>query len=313
MNNKLKNRGLVISGGGSKGAFAGGLAKKLYENGHRWDNFYGTSTGALLNTLIAVNDFNTLEKIYTTSTNRTIFNKPPLNQRGKINIFRFIWRSLIGRKSIGDADNLLKLLKKTYTYSQNLRVIDENKSICSCVVNYTLGRPEFKYNTKETYENFIKYTYASASVPLAMDLVKINEYEYLDGGVMEHVPLQQAINDGMHEIDVILLRPNYSEINTIWKSKNVINVAMRSFQLMMKEIAETDLILGKLQNKLNKNIKINIYYIPHDLIGNSLVFNPKIMKEWWDSGYRVDIPYYSQPKNLRGLTISEHRIKVLEL
>ena len=42
-------RALVISGGGSKGAFAGGVAEYLMQElGHRYDLFLGTSTGSLL-------------------------------------------------------------------------------------------------------------------------------------------------------------------------------------------------------------------------------------------------------------------------
>ena len=42
-------RALVISGGGSKGAFAGGIAQYLLEEENQtYDLFLGTSTGSLL-------------------------------------------------------------------------------------------------------------------------------------------------------------------------------------------------------------------------------------------------------------------------
>ena len=42
-------RALVISGGGSKGAFAGGVAQYLMEvRGNQYDLLLGTSTGSLL-------------------------------------------------------------------------------------------------------------------------------------------------------------------------------------------------------------------------------------------------------------------------
>lgn len=47
-------RALVISGGGSKGAFAGGVAHHLIEEaGRKYDLFLGTSTGSLLVTHLA--------------------------------------------------------------------------------------------------------------------------------------------------------------------------------------------------------------------------------------------------------------------
>lgn len=42
-------KALVISGGGSKGAFAGGVAEYLMKDkGKTYDLFLGTSTGSLL-------------------------------------------------------------------------------------------------------------------------------------------------------------------------------------------------------------------------------------------------------------------------
>ena len=50
-------KALVISGGGSKGAFAGGVAQYLMEQEKReYDMFLGTSTGSLLAPHLAVND-----------------------------------------------------------------------------------------------------------------------------------------------------------------------------------------------------------------------------------------------------------------
>lgn len=309
---KTKKRALVVSGGGAKGAFAGGLAHKLYERGHRWDKYYGTSTGALLNTLIPLNDFDGLKDIYTNVNNRSIFDKPPFNQKGRLNIFRAIWRAITGRTSIGRARNLRKLITSTYTEKKHDEIITRGKHICACVTNYSKGHVEYAYNTEHEYETFVDYVFASASVPIAMDLVEINGQEYLDGGVMEHVPLQQAIKDGADEVDVIVLRPNYNELEMYWESKNMVNVVMRSMQLMMKEISESDLIVGKLKNELNKNVLINLYYVPHDLTGNSLVFNPKTMKIWWETGYEVDIPDYVDEENTSGLRLKEYRITVME-
>jgi NTE family protein len=49
-------KALVISGGGSKGAFAGGVAQYLLEKeADKYDIFIGTSTGSLLISHLALN------------------------------------------------------------------------------------------------------------------------------------------------------------------------------------------------------------------------------------------------------------------
>ncbi len=60
---------LVISGGGSKGAFAAGV---VCENQKEYDYYYGTSTGALVVLLTAVGKYDLLEEICTTIDNGDI-------------------------------------------------------------------------------------------------------------------------------------------------------------------------------------------------------------------------------------------------
>ena len=59
-------RALVISGGGSKGAFAGGVAQYLLQNkNQKYDLFIGTSTGSVLIPHLALGK---IEKIYNVFT-----------------------------------------------------------------------------------------------------------------------------------------------------------------------------------------------------------------------------------------------------
>lgn len=49
--------GLVLEGGGAKGAYHAGAVKALMENGYNFDGVMGTSIGALNGVMIAQNDF----------------------------------------------------------------------------------------------------------------------------------------------------------------------------------------------------------------------------------------------------------------
>ena len=58
-------KALVISGGGSKGAFAGGVAQYLIqEEGRKYDIFVGTSTGSLLISHLALGKLDKIKEIY---------------------------------------------------------------------------------------------------------------------------------------------------------------------------------------------------------------------------------------------------------
>ena len=56
-------KALVISGGGSKGAFAGGVAEYLLkEKKNTYDIFLGTSTGSLMVSHLALGKIDALKK-----------------------------------------------------------------------------------------------------------------------------------------------------------------------------------------------------------------------------------------------------------
>lgn len=71
-------RALVISGGGSKGAFAGGVAQYLIQEKNRnYDLYLGTSTGSLLIPHLAAGNIQKVYDIYTNVNQRKIFSINP--------------------------------------------------------------------------------------------------------------------------------------------------------------------------------------------------------------------------------------------
>ena len=70
-------KALVISGGGSKGAFGGGVAQYLIEEKNReYDLLIGTSTGSLLVPFLAVKKLDKLKEVYTNVTQEDIISNP---------------------------------------------------------------------------------------------------------------------------------------------------------------------------------------------------------------------------------------------
>ena len=88
-------RALVISGGGSKGAFAGGVAQYLIEEEKRnYDLFLGTSTGSLLVSHLALKKIQEIKKAFTNVNQKSVFDNSPYlivrngeEERIKINHF----------------------------------------------------------------------------------------------------------------------------------------------------------------------------------------------------------------------------------
>jgi len=77
-------RALVISGGGSKGAFAGGVAQYLIEEkGHEYDLLIGTSTGSLLVSHLGLKNVEKIKNVYTNVNQNAIFNRRPFTIKKK--------------------------------------------------------------------------------------------------------------------------------------------------------------------------------------------------------------------------------------
>ena len=71
-------KALIISGGGSKGAFAGGIAEYLINDCcNQYDLFVGSSTGSLLLPHLALGKIKKIKKIYTSVTQQDIFSISP--------------------------------------------------------------------------------------------------------------------------------------------------------------------------------------------------------------------------------------------
>ena len=80
-------RALVISGGGSKGAFAGGIAQYLTQEAHQqYDFFLGSSTGSLLISHLALGELNYIQSVFTSVTQAQIFSNCPFTIRYKNNL-----------------------------------------------------------------------------------------------------------------------------------------------------------------------------------------------------------------------------------
>jgi len=116
-----------------------------------------------------------------------------------------------------------------------------------------------------------------------MSLAKKNGFEYADGGLGCVVPIREAIKRGATEVDAIILEAENMEYNKVL-GKNPFSLMLNLYSFVLDQVEYHDVIEGKLA-ALNKNVKLNIYYTPTKLTENSLVFNKKLMTEWWKQGY----------------------------
>lgn len=285
-------RALVISGGGSKGAFAGGVAQYLMEElQHDYDIFVGTSTGSLLISHLALNEVKKIREVFTSVNQKSIFNSCPFVTKkdkfgGKqigINHFNVVRNFLKGKKTFGESKNLRKLIGKTFTENEFNTLKNAKKEVVVTVSNLSLNQVEYKSVNDFEYEDFLDWIWISSNFTPFMSLVKKEGCEYADGGFGSMVPIEEAINRGATKVDVIVLETEVTYYNRL-PSKNVFSLLTNMHSYMADRIEKQNIRIGKFV-AANKDVIINLYYTPTVLTTNSLIFDKKMMGLWWERGY----------------------------
>jgi NTE family protein len=284
-------KALVISGGGAKGAWAGGFTEYLVkEKGMHWDILVGSSTGSLLVPLIAIDAWDDLKRAYTTSRQGDIFSNCPfvidkINQtfRARFNHFRIFLQFLQGRKTLGESRSLKHLIRSTLTPDKWEQLGQSDKQVIVTVSNLTHNVIEYKYARDCSYEDFCDWIWMSCNMVPFMSLAFKDGCEYADAGFGNPIPIQEAINLGATEIDVIVLQPRH-HVTTSPPATNAFMLMLKTFNFMQHQLAHDDIQISLSESRLTGN-KIRLLHTPLELTDNSFIFDPGQMLKWWHMGY----------------------------
>jgi predicted patatin/cPLA2 family phospholipase len=294
-------KALVISGGGSKGAFAGGVAQYLMQDlGREYDMFLGTSTGSLLIPHLSLNKIDKVYNIFTNVTQRDIFSVSPFVQRKKgdreyvsIDFVNSLWQFIRMKRTFGESKHLKRNIRRNFTEEEFKKIRATKEDVVVTVSNLSKNRVEYKSINDCTYEEFCNWIWISCNYIPFMSLATVDGFEYADGGLACVVPIREAILRGATEVDAIVLEAESMENKKVL-GKNPFSLMLNLFGHLLDQVERNDITIGKLAAK-NKNVKLNIYYTPTTLTENSLIFSKRLMVNWWRQGYE----YASKKHNIK--------------
>lgn len=283
-------RALVISGGGSKGAFAGGVAQHLIEGQKRdYDLFLGTSTGSLLIPHLALGHIPKVYEMYTSVSQRTIFSNNPfvVRKRGDkeyvaINHLNVIWQLIKGKRTFGESKNLRKNIRRYFPEHEFIELKSSAKDVVVTVSNLSRNRVEYKSIKDFDYLDFCDWIWMSCNYVPFMSLAKKNGYEYADGGLGCVIPIREAIKRGATEVDAIILETENNDHSRVL-GKNPFSLMVNLYTFVLDQLESHDIVEGRLA-AINKDVRLNTYFTPTRLTENSLYFNKKLMAGWWVQG-----------------------------
>ena len=284
-------RALVISGVGSKGAFAGGVAQFLMQYlGYEYNMFLGTSTGSLLIPHLSLNKIDKVYNLFTNVTQRDIFSVSPFVQRKKgdreyvsIDFVNSIWQFIRMKRTFGESKHLKRNIKRNFSKEEFETIKKTKEDVVVTVSNLSKNKEEYKSINDCTYEEFCNWIWISCNYIPFMSLATVDGFEYADGGLGCVIPIREAILRGATEIDAIVLESENMEHKKVL-GKNPFSLMLNLFGHLLDQVERNDITIGKLAAK-NKGVKLNLYYTPTSLTENSLIFSKPLMEKWWQQGY----------------------------
>jgi NTE family protein len=244
MTKKHYKTGLVLSGGGARGFAHLGLIQALNDAGIFPDIISGTSAGAIVGVLYA--DGYTPGEILKllNSGSRLDFMRPAMPREGLL--------------QISGVSKILKTSLRAKTFEEL------NIPLYVAATDLNNGKPVY-FSSGELLEPVI----ASASIPVIFQPVKINDISYVDGGVLDNLPVFPIENICKVIIGSFVNPVGYSE-----KISGLINIAERTFMLSMsKEIIE-------------KAKKFDLFVAPTELC-NYKILDPEKAAELFAIGYKA--------------------------
>jgi len=201
--------GLVLSGGGTRGFAHLGAIKALEENGIKPDIISGVSAGSIVGALYA--DGQDADKAL-----KALISK---------NLLGFL-RLMFPKAGLIKMTGFERTLRKTL---QAKRFEDLNIPLIVHAVN--INKVEY---TRFDKGDLIQAIKASSSIPVIFPPVKIDGYQYLDGGIVNNFPVEPLV-DVCDTIIGINVNPLGEEFNI----NNLKTIAIRSFHLSMRNHADS--------------------------------------------------------------------------
>lgn len=236
--------GVALSGGGARGFSHAGALQAMEDVGMKPDIIAGVSAGSVAAVMYAAGrGTEELVKLFQTGK-FTDFAEVKLPRTGFFSLDRF--RSFI-KESVAPYENLEDLPIKT--------VIG--------VTNLDRGRRE-KFETGP----IAAIVAASCSIPIVFEPARLNGERYVDGGVLRNLP-SWTIRDRCK----YLIGVNCSPLTHGAPKDNLLNIALRSYELMAKSNTSADMEMCDMAVMI-------------DEVARRQVFDLKHLEQVYDTGYR---------------------------
>lgn len=253
--NSEKKIGIALSGGGVRGVAHLGVLKALNENNIFPNRVSGTSAGAIAGALYCAG--NSPDEIFEIIV--------------KTNYFKFL-RPAISWTGILKMDSIEELYLKYFP----------DNDFASLKIPLTVAATDVK-KAKAVYFSegpLIKPIMASSCIPGMFDPIMIGKNHYVDGGVLNNLPVEPL--DGICDAIIGV------NCNCLQVEHNIRNI---------KSLIERSVIMSMNYNVYSRKNKCD-YFIEPPGLARYGVFDIKKAKEIFDAGYQTTIEFINENESI---------------
>ena len=262
---------LVISGGGRNGAFAAGALYRLAtDGGLKFDAVSGTSTGALIAGPALLDDVEVINDIYRGGV-----------RGGDVLERRLLTESiLVG--NFAKTGPLRELVNRYTDHDGLARAATEGRWAAVTCVNWRTGKKVVARSDSVFGNRWVDHVVASASMPILMEPTVIDGDEHVDGGIRDVVPVVPVTT--RVDVDRVWVLKNFPPgLDVLPENpKGLLGGVRRLIDILVDEVALNDTPPECL---LAAN-GVDIHVIePKGDLGDSLDFDPEVMRMLWQMGF----------------------------
>ena len=248
---KKYKTGIALSGGGARGIAHLGVLKAIKEEGIKPSIIAGTSAGALAGAFFA--DGFEPEEILEFFNTKKVYH---------------LMRMVFPRTGFLKVHGIYEILNKNL---RTKRIEDLPIPLVIAVTNFNTGHIEYL-----TEGDLIQSLLSSSAIPILFEAQKMNQQYYLDGGIMDNLPIK-PIRDKCRKIIAVHVNP----ISKIDKLSSPIQIGERAFHLAIASNIAT------IKEKAD-------HFIEPPELSKFGMLDIKKSREIFDTGYRYAKEYLAK-------------------
>ena len=269
----MAKTGLVLEGGGMRGLFTAGILDVLMENNVTFDGVVGVSAGATFGcNFISHQIGRTLRYNMSQRKNPKYMGIRSLIKTGDYVGGEYAYHVLPTKLDVFDFEAFEKNPTEFHVVTTNVRT----------------GEAIYHRIDKVDYTG-MEWIRASASMPIISRPVAIGDYEMLDGGIADSIPLRYFESEGFKRNIVILTQPKGFK-KKLTKLMPVFKATMRKYPAIIEGMSKRHLMYNRELDYISQQQMAGkcLVICPSDTlpIGRTSL-NPKKMQHVYDMGRKA--------------------------